>query len=54
MLFDNVRRMKDEINQLRRNAVEQISDEIIEENSILKSEVAALRLQLDQASEAVS
>ncbi|OMO93391.1 Elongation factor 1-alpha [Corchorus olitorius] len=53
MLLDNVRRMKDEINQLRRNVVEQINDEIIEENSILKSEVAALRLQLDQASEAV-
>ncbi|OMP14267.1 hypothetical protein COLO4_00114 [Corchorus olitorius] len=53
MSLDNVRRMKDEINQLRRNVMEQISNEIIEENSILKSEVAALRLQLDQASEAV-
>ncbi|OMO50748.1 hypothetical protein COLO4_37905 [Corchorus olitorius] len=53
MLLDIVRRMKDEINQLRRNVVEQISDEIREENSILKSEVVALRLQLDQASETV-
>ncbi|OMO49771.1 hypothetical protein COLO4_38390 [Corchorus olitorius] len=44
VLLDNVRWMKDEINQLRRNAVEQISDEIIKENSKLKSEVAALRL----------
>ncbi|OMO54895.1 hypothetical protein COLO4_36323 [Corchorus olitorius] len=48
VLYENAKLLKNEVLELRNNAVELLEAEVIEENIFLRNEVAALRAKLEE------
>ncbi|OMP03757.1 hypothetical protein COLO4_10222 [Corchorus olitorius] len=48
VLYENAKLLKNDVLELRNNAVELLEAEVIEENIFLRNEVAALRAKLEE------